>query len=115
MLEFSRTARTGFARPEVWNAEIPFDAAPAQHATLLQNFTDAILDGTPLLVPGAEGIHSVELANAMLYSSLVNQTIDLPLDGAAYEQKLNELIGGSKMQKKVVELSSDDFTKSFTS
>ena len=115
MLEFSRTARTGFARPEVWNAEIPFDAAPAQHATLLQNFTDAILDGTPLLVPGAEGIHSVELANAMLYSSLVNQTIDLPLDGAAYEQKLNELIGGSKLQKKVVELSSDDFTKSFTS
>ena len=114
MLEFSRAAKTGFARPEVWNADIPFDNAPAQHATLLQNFTDAILDGTPLLVPGAEGIHSVELANAMLYSSLVNQTIDLPLDAAAYEQKLNALIASSKLQKKVVAVSSDDFTKSFT-
>ena len=114
MLEFSRAAKTGFTKPEVWQCDIPFDNAPAQHATLLQNFTDAILDGVPLLVPGAEGIHSVELANAMLYSSLVGQTIELPLDAAAYEKKLEELIAGSKLQKKVVEVSSEDFTKSFT-
>jgi len=114
MLEFSRAAKTGFARPEIWNVDIPFDNAPAQHATLMQNFVEAILDGAPLLVPGAEGIHSVELANAMLYSSLVAQTVDLPLDAAAYERKLNELIAGSKLQKKVVEVSSEDFTKSFT-
>jgi predicted dehydrogenase len=114
MLEFSRAARTGFTRPELWQCDIPFDNAPAQHATLMQNFVDAILDGAPLLVPGAEGICSVELANAMLYSSLVNQTIDLPLDAAAYEKKLGELIAGSKLQKRVVEVSSEDFTKSFT-
>ena len=114
MLEFSRAAKTGFTKPEVWQCDIPFDNAPAQHATLLQNFTDAILDGVPLLVPGAEGIHSVELANAMLYSSLVGQTIELPLDAAAYEKKLEELIAGSKLQKKVVEVSSEDITKSFT-
>ena len=115
MLQFSREAKTGFTKPEIWNCDIPFDSAPAQHATLLQNFVDAILDGAPLLVPGVDGIHSVELANAMLYSSLVGQTIELPLDAAAYEIKLNELIAGSKLQKKVVEVSSADFTKSFTS
>ncbi len=114
MLEFSRAAKTGFTRPEVWQCDIPFDNAPAQHATLMQNFVDAILDGAPLLVPGAEGICSVELANAMLYSSLVGQTIDFPLNAAAYERKLEELIAGSKLQKKVVEVSTEDFTKSFT-
>ena len=113
MLEFSRTARTGFAKPDVWNADIPIDNAVNPHGILLQNFTEAILDGTPLLVPGAEGIHSVELANAMLYSSLLGQTVSLPMDGAAYEKKLNELIAGSKVQKKVVAISSEDFTKSF--
>lgn len=113
MLEFSRTAPTGFARPEVWHVEIPFDNAPAQHATLTQNFVDAILDGTPLIAPGAEGLHSVELANAMLYSSLTDQTVTLPLDGAAYEAKLQELIAGSRFQKKVVAIQGEDFTQSF--
>ena len=49
----------------------------------------------------------------LLYSSLLDQTIELPMDSAAYEQKLNELIAGSKVQKKVVEVTNEDFTKSF--
>jgi predicted dehydrogenase len=113
MIEFSRSATTAFARPDVWNADIPIDNAINPHAILLQNFTEAILDGAPLLVPGVEGIHSVELANAMLYSSLLGQTLSLPMDSAAYEKKLNELIAGSKVQKKVVAISAEDFTKSF--
>lgn len=113
MLEFSKSAKTGFARPEVWNVEIPIENAAAQHATLMQNFVDAILDGTPLLVPGEEGIHSVELANAMLYSSLMNQTIELPMDSAAFEKKLQQLIAASRFEKKVTQISNEDFTKSF--
>ena len=113
MIHFSKDAKTGFAKPEVWNVEIPFADAPATHAALMQNFVDAILDGAPLLVPGEEGIHSVELANVMLYSSLINQTVELPMDSAAFEKKLQQLIAESKFQKKVVEVSGEDFTKSF--
>jgi len=113
MIEFSRTARVGFAKPEVWDAHIPFDNAPNAHATLMQNFVNAILDGEPLIAPGAEGIHSVELANVILYSSLLGQTVELPMDSAAYEKKLNQLIAESKVQKKVVEVANEDFTKSF--
>lgn len=113
MIEFSRTSKSAFARPDVWNVEIPFDNAPAQHATITQNFVDAILDGAPLIAPGREGLHSVELANAILYSSITGQTISLPLDGTAYEAKLKELIASSKFQKKTVAVTSDDFTKSF--
>ena len=113
MIEFSKTAKVGFSKPEVWHVEIPFDNAPAPHASLLQNFIDAILDGAPLVAPGEEGLRSVELANAMLYSSLLGQTVELPMDGAAFEKKLHQLIADSKFEKKVVEIKADDFTKSF--
>jgi len=114
MIEQSKTAKLGFQKPETWNIDVPITTAPAQHATIMQNFVDAILDGTTMISPGEEGIHSVELANVMLYSGLLNQTIELPMDSAAYERKLNELIANSKFEKKVVEISSEDFTKSFT-
>ena len=113
MFEQNKTSKLGFQKPAVWNIEIPFTNDPAQHATLTQNFVDAILDGAPLIAPGEEGIHSIELANVMLYSGLMNQTIELPLDGAAYEKKLHELIAASKFEKKVVKVSNEDFTKSF--
>jgi predicted dehydrogenase len=113
MIEFSKAATTGFDKPGTSVTDIPFDNAPAPHAELMQNFVDAILDGTPLKVPGEDGIHSVELANAMLYSSLINQTVELPMDSAAFEKKLQQLIAESRFQKKVVEVSSEDFTKSF--
>ena len=113
MIEFSRSAKLGFAKPEVWNVQIPFENAANSHATLMQNFVNAILDGEPLIAPGEDGIHSVELANVILYSSLIGQTVELPMDSAAYEKKLNQLIAGSTIEKKVVAVSNEDFAKSF--
>lgn len=113
MVEFSKAARTGFARPEIWNAEIPLENSAAQHATVMQNFVDAILDKSPLIVPGEEGIHSVEFANAALYSAWTSQTVALPLDGAAYEAALREKIRSSRFEKKVVETAGEDFASSF--
>lgn len=80
---------------------------------MMQNFVNAILDGTPLIAPGEEGIHSVELANVMLYSSLIGETVELPMSGADFEKKLKQLIDRSKGKKKVVECSAEDFEKSF--
>ena len=113
MIQFSRSAKLGFAKPEVWNVEIPFQSVPSTHPILMQNFVNAILDGEPLIAPGEDGIHSVELANVMLYSSLLGQTVELPMDSAAYEARLNQLIAGSKAQKKVVAIVNEDFTASF--
>ena len=113
MTEFSRAAKLGFARPEVWNVSIPLESAANPHAALMQNFVNAILEGEPLIAPGEEGIHSVELANVILYSSLLDRTVPLPMDSAAYENKLNQLIASSKLEKKVAEVSNEDFTASF--
>ncbi len=114
MCQFSKTAKTGFARPDLWNIEIPVENAPAPHATVMQNFTDAILKGTPLIAPASDGVGSVEFANAALYASWTEQTVSLPLDAEAYERALREKIESSKFEKKVVATSDEDFSKSFS-
>jgi len=88
----------------VWQSEdIPFDdatrSASLPHARITQSFVDAILEGATLIAPGAEGIHALELANAMTFSSLLGETIKLPLDAAAWEIKLEQLIHQSSLQK----------------
>jgi predicted dehydrogenase len=113
MIEFSKNSKSGFAKPEVWNIDVPFEPSPNTHAILMQNFVDAILDGAPLIAPGEHGIHSIELANVMLYSSLLGETVQLPMDSAAYERKLNQLIAESKFEKKVQTIAAEDFSKSF--
>ena len=113
MLEHSKNSPIGFSKPEVWEIDIPFGNAELPHAILMRNFVEAIRNKTPLIAPGVEGIHSVELANVLLYSSLVDQTINLPMDGAAFEAKLQQLIDESTHEKKVVEISDEDFASSF--
>lgn len=111
--EWCKTSKIGFQKPETTVEEIPIPGAEAPHATLMTNFVNAILDGEALIAPGPEGLGSVELANVMVYSGLLNESVDLPMDGAAWEAKLNELIANSTHEKKVVEVSSEDFAASF--
>lgn len=104
-----------FSAPAVWNVQIPIQGGYGpQHLGILQNFAEAILDKKPLIAPAREGIHGVELANAMLMSSFLNKTIDLPLKGAAYEKLLKQKIATSKFKKVVKAVSNDDFSKSFS-
>ncbi len=116
--EFCRTSQAGFARPEAWEVRLPeARGAGGQHNEIIANFVAAILDGSPLLAPAAEGLHSVELANAMIYSSLQQQTVELPLDPAVYEARLQELIATSKYVKTAPKSNASvasDFGQSFS-
>ena len=97
---FLNTSKELFASPPVWHVTFPHAGGNGtQHNGILRNFTEVILDDAPLLAPAVEGIHSVELANAMLYSSMTGETVELPFDGAAYEVRLKELIADSTFQK----------------
>ena len=118
MNQWSQETTSGFAKPDTELVEIPVPARTGQHAEILQNFADAILHGTPLLTPAAEGLHSIELANAILLSSWLGRTIDLPMDAAHYERELQHRINTSTFQKKVLDptkfsVSQEDFAKSF--
>ena len=113
MIEFSRTCQASFARPPSEVEMIPIEGKGGQHVEALENFADAILTGAPLIAPAEEGIHSVELANAMLYSSLLGQPVEIPLDAAAYEQALMRLIAESRFEKQSADVVANDMTKSF--
>jgi len=72
--------------------EIPAERIEGSHHNIIANFADSILNGTELIAPGEEGMNSIELANSFLYSSLKNETVELPLDSANFSKILNELI-----------------------
>ena len=90
--EFLLSSDKPFSKPETETIDVPVSGSGGQHKAILENFVAAIQGSAPLIAPAEEGIHSVELGNAMLYSSLTGKPVDMPLDGAAYELKLNELI-----------------------
>jgi len=64
----------------------------AQHAGMLENFAANILDGTPLIAPGAEGINSVRLANAIHLSSWKGREVPFDFDTKDYLSELNRRI-----------------------
>jgi predicted dehydrogenase len=114
MSKFCKTTPEKFTQPPTWNVDIPIQGGNGpQHLGILQNFAEAILDKKPLIAPAREGLHGVELANAMLMSSFRDQTITLPLDGAAYEKLLKQKIAASKFKKVVKKTTTSDFASSF--
>ncbi len=100
--KFLNTSKGSFDRPEVWTIDIPCNGNGPQHVGILQNFVNAITKGEKLLAPAEEGIKSVELATAMLFSSFKDCTVKLPLDAKAYEAQLKKLIAASNTKKKTV-------------
>jgi predicted dehydrogenase len=93
---FSRTSREFFLAPATTEEKLLGLGHGGQHSDILANFTAAILDGAPLIAPAPEGLHSLELANAMLFSAWTGKTIDLPLDAQAYEQALKRKIATAR-------------------
>ena len=79
---------------ELYTQEIiEFDSAwGAQHSGVLHNFAANILDGTPLLAPGSEGINGVRLANAIHLSSWKGQEVPLDFDEDEFLAELNKRI-----------------------
>ena len=96
--QFLREYPGGFGMPDIWECDIP-GSGGGSHTGVTQNWVQAIQEGTPLLAPGVEGIHGVQLSNAMLLSSWTDETVDIPVDEDLYFEKLQERIDNSTVQK----------------
>ena len=111
--EYARTTEDVFGRPDVWRIQVPTSDQGTGHVAITQNLVDAILGDAPLLSPGSGAAGAIHLANAMLYSHFQGRPIDLPLDGAAYEQHLAHLIATSDDPRVVQERSPQNIRQSF--
>mgnify|MGYP001021836938 CR=1 FL=1 len=101
--KYNRTTNRRFGLPDVWECRIPGGSDnPTPHRDIIANFIEAIQKDEPLIAPLEDGINSLELGNAMLYSGLTGRVVRLPLDSARYAAMLERLAAGSSYQKKPV-------------
>ncbi len=93
---FTKNAAVPWSVPEVWTADVPACGEELAHKGIIQNFALAVLGREELIAPGEEGINSLMLANAMVYSGHTGKPVQLPLAGKDYDQLLTEFIAKSK-------------------
>lgn len=100
---FNDTYKGGFGNPEYWECKIPVQGKSTDHKGIFINFVEAIVNDTPLIAPGIEGIKGLTISNAIHLSSWLDDWVELPLDEDLFYEKLQEKIRASKFVKKEVE------------
>jgi predicted dehydrogenase len=79
---------------EAETQEITIPDQPRGHKIVFDSFIANILQNLPhsdQIAPGADGIHAVEWANAMLLSSIKQQSVSLPVNRDVYDKLLYQL------------------------
>ena len=100
MLEKIESATGMFEKTKSEELEIAYEHhGQPGHKIVIENFINAFLQDEELIAPATEGINSVMLGNAILLSSFLKKTVDVPIDEDVYEKKLQELISNSEFQK----------------
>ena len=102
--EHCYSTKAGFKAPECLDAvEVEIEGDNPQHAGIMSNVANAILGIEEIYAPASDGICGVELANAMLLSTWINDTVTLPIDGKRFYEELKLRIAESKPKEKVDE------------
>lgn len=93
--EFCSTSPEKFVAPEsVWE-DVAIPEAESGHQEIIRNFARAVLYGEELLAPGVEGINSLELANALLFSGMEKKEVTLPVDRKEFIKFFDKLVADS--------------------
>ncbi len=85
-----------FAAPAIVDEAITLSGGLGKHIEVYQDLHRAIAEGTSVRADGAEGRMSLELANAIIYSSYTGNAVELPLDRAGYAALLTDLQSGKR-------------------
>ncbi len=114
---WGKDCKDGFRKPANTKEVFTFEDAGPQHVGILQNYTDHLLKGTPLLASGYEGIRGLSISNAMMLSSWKNDWVDLPNDGEEFWAELQKRIAGARnnTKKKNVVETNVDLSDTYTS
>jgi len=99
--EFTVQSKKMWGAPEAKQVEVELKERETEHIAITRNFCRAILYGEELLAPGAEGLGSLELANAMILSHYRKKTVRIPVKRNEYEELLGELRRKSRPKRGV--------------
>jgi predicted dehydrogenase len=91
--DFLAESQDPFGKPPLEPRAVGIDGDGGDHTAIYANFIDAVARGTPLVADGAAGRMSLELANALIYSSALGGQVTLPLDRGAYTLLMDRLRG----------------------
>lgn len=100
--EFNKNNKTAFASPECWKCEIPGENTGELHVGIFKDFASAILNGTPLLASGYDGINGLTISNGIHYSAWTGKWADVknfPHD-EFYELLMEKVKTSNRKQKK---------------
>jgi len=97
---FTRENTEMWARPKAKQVKVSQPKSETGHIAITRNFCRAILYGEELIAPGAEGLWSLEVANAMVLSSYEKTAVRLPIKRNKYEELLDGLKAKSKIRKR---------------
>ena len=97
-IEFCQNADQGFAKPACERVVVETDGENPQHAGVMRAFAGCILNGSPLIARGEEGIRGLMLSNAMHLSSWLEQTVSLPVDEDLFLAELNKRRASSRLK-----------------
>ena len=95
-MDFGRTSKEVWGSPKAEWTEVKVEEKTWGHASITENFARAIREGAELIAPGAEGGTSLELANAIVFSSYTGKEVSLPLDRQVFDRLLRKLVRTSK-------------------
>lgn len=111
--QFNQQTDDMFGMPQSTSEPVLISENVNQHAVIMSNFVDAILGNAPLIAPAADGLASLDIANAMLLSTWKNRAVKLPLNREQYQEHLNEKIQKSSLRKKSLREAKVDMSASY--
>jgi len=80
-----------FGKHRLESRNVPLEFGGGDHTAIYSNFIDAVERDAPLIADGPQARMSLELANALIYSSATSQQVSLPLDREAYAAFIDRL------------------------
>lgn len=114
--KFCKTTETSFGKAPSDKMTIEAGGKEGGHKAVTIQFIQAIVnnDQSRLVAHASEGIHGLELGNAMLMSGLLGEPVKIPTPRTKYEKMLKDLAAKSKFKKpKSVKKAKVDMGSSF--
>ena len=102
-----------FQKPKTELRRFEVAGQGGQHRAVLDNFGEAIVSGAKLLAPGADGLDSLMLANALTLSGALEKKITLPLSAARYRRWLRSKQRAEQPRSQPVVAALNDLSGSF--